>query len=130
MPSNQQQPIGMYNGRIGRLGYLVGLIYLIPVLIIVSMVMALVFGHTTGQTYNLVESLIVLIMAPLSFSLVIRRWHDLGSSGWMSLLLFVPLVDLVVVLILLFAPSAVDTNKYGKKSAIGLTPKKVFGLAK
>ena len=48
-----------------------------------------------------------------SFSLSIRRWHDLGYSGWMSLLTLIPLVNLVTAIILLFVRGDEGANAYG-----------------
>ncbi len=42
-----------------------------------------------------------------------RRLHDLGFSGWWWLLMLVPLVNVVFLLYLLFAPGKGDTNRYG-----------------
>lgn len=39
----------------------------------------------------------------IGFVAVIRRLHDLGRSGWWSLLMFVPLVNFVSLIYLLFA---------------------------
>jgi uncharacterized membrane protein YhaH (DUF805 family) len=60
-----------------------------------------------------------LVSIPLSFILVgiyttivgyIRRWHDLGRSGWMTLLLLIPFVNFFVFLYLLFAPGIAQEN--------------------
>ena len=34
----------------------------------------------------------------------IRRWHDLGRSGWLTLLLLIPFLGPFIFLYLLFAP--------------------------
>jgi uncharacterized membrane protein YhaH (DUF805 family) len=43
-----------------------------------------------------------------------KHWHDLDKSGWMTLTLLIPLVNLLIVLFLSFAPGTAGTNKYGK----------------
>ena len=43
----------------------------------------------------------------------IRRCHDMGKSGWLSILLIVPLVNLIFVLVLLFTPGQAFPNEYG-----------------
>lgn len=48
----------------------------------------------------------LLIFAAINVPLTVARLHDTGSSGWWSLLLFVPFVNLVVWIYLLVAPSA------------------------
>lgn len=60
-----------------------------------------------------------LVSIPLSFILVgfyttivgyIRRWHDRGRSGWMTLLSLIPIVGFVLFLYLLFAPGIAQEN--------------------
>lgn len=42
----------------------------------------------------------------------IRRLHDLNRSGSYLLLAFVPLVNVVMILYLLFAPGKVESNRW------------------
>ncbi len=61
-----------------------------------------------------VGGLVILAMMPVVLITAvggsIRRWHDLGRSGWMVLLNFVPCVGVLVVLYLLFAPGTPDAG--------------------
>ena len=43
----------------------------------------------------------------------IRRFHDLGQSGWMVLLQLVPIVSLAIGLILLVGRGTRGPNQYG-----------------
>jgi uncharacterized membrane protein YhaH (DUF805 family) len=63
------------------------------------LVLTLVFAYTAWIVF--------------AWSLYIRRWHDLGKSGWYSLLNFVPLVSLIVLIYLFFAKGEEATNAYG-----------------
>jgi uncharacterized membrane protein YhaH (DUF805 family) len=47
------------------------------------------------------------------FATNVKRWHDLNMSGWMVLTLFIPYVNLLVLLYLGIAPGTIGTNKYG-----------------
>ena len=47
------------------------------------------------------------------FPLDIRRCHDMGKSGWWTLLLFVPFVNLIWALVLLFKKGTEGENAYG-----------------
>jgi uncharacterized membrane protein YhaH (DUF805 family) len=54
-----------------------------------------------------------------SFSIAIRRAHDIGRSGWFALLLFVPVANLI----LFFWPGSDGENDYGQQpqqSHVGL----------
>jgi len=44
---------------------------------------------------------------------VVRRLHDVGKSGLMYLILFVPLIGAIWILVLLLKDSEVGDNKYG-----------------
>lgn len=61
----------------------------------------------------LVAAFYVVLFA-YGFSLNIRRWHDLGQSGWMSLLSLIPLVNLVVLIYLMCAKGTEGPNAYGE----------------
>jgi len=53
----------------------------------------------------------------LTYTLIIahvKRWHDLGDSGLMMLLGFIPIVNFWVLYQLGFRPSMVGPNKYGE----------------
>ena len=54
----------------------------------------------------LVSQLLALILIGIYTTIVahIRRWHDLGRSGWWTLLFLIPLVNFIVFLCLLFTP--------------------------
>ena len=57
-----------------------------------------------------------VILAPILLVLVIvirRRLHDLNTTSWLILLVFVPLVNVLFGLFLLFAPGTKGPNKYG-----------------
>lgn len=55
--------------------------------------------------WSLLQTYVVIIAG-------IRRLHDLNRSGWYLLLAFVPLVNVVMILYLLFAPGKVEGNRW------------------
>ena len=58
--------------------------------------------------------LILLIFVTYStVSLSIRRYHDLGKSGWNVLWYFVPLANIIFCLSLLFVSGDEKENQYG-----------------
>lgn len=48
------------------------------------------------------------------FSSAVRRFHDLGFSGWRILLVFIPLLGIVLILPLFVTSGDPGTNKYGE----------------
>ena len=64
--------------------------------------------------------LVLLVMLPTylagvvyGFSLSARRLHDLGQSGWLILIAFIPLVGIFFGLWMLFAGGQPNPNRYG-----------------
>lgn len=47
------------------------------------------------------------------FALVTRRLHDTGRSGWMSLLLFIPIVGGIIVFAFMGKPGMRSENRFG-----------------
>ena len=52
----------------------------------------------------------------------IKRFHDIGWSGWFYLLLFVPIIRIPVALILVFLPGSKGDNNYGVNPRHGPPP--------
>ena len=49
----------------------------------------------------------------IGLALTAKRWHDLGHSGWFTLLFFVPLVGIFAAIYVAFFPGNAGQNKYG-----------------
>ena len=47
-------------------------------------------------------------------SLYVKRCHDLGHSGWMVLLMLIPLINFCLILYLFFAKGTRGPNEYGE----------------
>lgn len=103
-------------GRLNRKPFLLrGL-----VLGILSLILSSVMGGL-AETSSTVLHLVSLLMLPLilvcaagSLTLIIRRWHDLGKSGWFTLLLLIPLLNFLVMLYLWFVRGTAGPNAYGE----------------
>lgn len=72
-------------------------------------------GASTGSMGVVMIMYPVILIPVLIFSFIImkRRLNDFNQSGWLSLLIIVPLVNMVFGLMLLFAPGTKASNKYG-----------------
>jgi len=138
-PTSDQQPIvpdpvqpqiqpqlGMLERRTGRLAFLLGVIYSLILLItpaLLQLVLRAAITSSNGDTASTnaltaivnVMSLIagVILFIPVFVSSYVRRLHDINQSGLLTLLLFVPLANLILPLYLLFTPGTQGTNKYG-----------------
>lgn len=108
-------------GRFGRLSYLAWnalssiILYLFLIIPIVS------FGYySQPQDLQALSTplIFILIIFTLAFfylyiTFMIRRLHDVNQTGWFALLIFIPLVNLILALYLLFAPGTQGENNYG-----------------
>lgn len=110
-----------WSGRLGRLRYLayltcISLLTMIAVGILGGVLgaMQVVRGNAGGIDMLTVGLMILYIpMFVYSFALARRRFNDTGRSGWLCLLMLVPLVNVLVSLYLVFAPGTDGPNEYG-----------------
>lgn len=132
------------SGRFTRLSYLAwGMITTIVLYAVVGILMATSVvdlstfdGTDPFAAYKSVPLLIVQIAAMVAFFLfAIRRLHDWGSSGWWSLLILVPLANLVLGLMLIFKGGNEGTNRFapprptpGWERIVGIIAAVLIGL--
>ncbi len=79
------------------------------VFLIVGLVASFV-SITAGMVLGGIAYIAVLVF---SFILVIQRLHDLDKSGWMSLLLLIPLANIYLFVLLVFFKGTEGRNNYG-----------------
>lgn len=100
------------NGRFGRVAYLAyGMGMYIVTMILVGIFAALSQANTTIMWIFIIP--IYLVMIFLGFVFLIRRLHDLNWSAWFSLLSFIPIVNFIFIIPVLFFPGTEGPNKYG-----------------
>ncbi len=125
-----QANLGMFERRTGRLAFLLGIIYALAPLIIVALLQMVVHftlassndgtvatSPALSAIVNIISLLVgivsVVLLIPVLISSYVRRLHDVNQSGLLTLLIFVPFVNLLLFLYLLFAPGTQGPNKYG-----------------
>ncbi|MGY6562557.1 MAG: DUF805 domain-containing protein [Luteibaculaceae bacterium] len=111
---NPKENFFSYEGRIGRLAYLGRNIILTIPAVAVNLVD---FERESSSFYLL--SLIAVGSFVLIMLQNIKRLHDINLSGWYSVLLFVPLINLFLSLFLLFKPGTTGPNAYGNSPKNG-----------
>ena len=101
-----------FDGRIRRIEY-----FLSGIVggIVFSIAWVLGIGSAGGSVFGLLIGLAALV-ASMWFSLAqgVKRLHDLDKSGWLILLMFVPIVNALFGLYMLFADGTVGPNQYGE----------------
>ncbi len=120
-------------GRFNRMSYL-GWNFLYSIIVSAIMVafmllaggsMAVFLGSTNPDTYTESASfasmgifsigfiIIAIISLYFAFVFAIRRLHDINLSGWLSILLIIPLINLILFLVLVFTPGTKGVNRFG-----------------
>lgn len=106
-------------GRLGRvryIGYSVGIGFLVNVFAAMAGGLA-AFLEGSGDAIGWLTGgvIVILTVAALTVSilLAIQRLHDFNASGWWSVLIIVPLANLVLYLILLIMPGTQGPNRFG-----------------
>ena len=103
-----------FDGRASRQEFwMFNLFYLLFVIAISLLIIP--FGNSeTGL--NIIFGIIVVYSLGLAipiWAVTVRRLHDIGLSGWWSLLSFIPYLGTVVLLIMCCMDSKPGSNKYG-----------------
>ncbi|TCM70978.1 uncharacterized membrane protein YhaH (DUF805 family) [Acinetobacter calcoaceticus] len=115
-------------GRISRLTFLAwnGVVAII-VFILMAMVtfiapslIEVMFTYHDSWGLNLIALVINLGFICIYIMIAIKRLHDVNQSGWLALLILVPLLNLIFSLYLIFMPGTAGENKYGpSRSPLG-----------
>ena len=104
-------------GRLNRLPYLKYMAILFVASCIVNVLVPFVAALLTGDAEGfLAMTLTFFVSLPLSigsFMVGIRRLHDLNRTGWFMLLVFIPIVNLLFAIYLLFFKGTEGYNNYG-----------------
>lgn len=105
MGSAKEATAGFELGKIfkGRIGNVQFLYYLVG---------AIIVGMVAGMV-PLVNIIVGIALFVLSIGVGIRRWHDVGVTGWATLVFFIPLVGLLTALYLCWKHGDAGANKYG-----------------
>lgn len=126
--STYEPQIFSIKGRIGRLRYLaysmLGFLAYIPMLAVVG-VSSLDDPSNLGVLSGVVMALSYIVILVWTFILARRRFNDLNMTGWLSVTMLVPLLNLIPVLALLFMPGTKTSNKFGARPAANSTGVKI-----
>jgi len=103
----ETQPVRVFSvsGRIGRARYIAYGIGFYLLITIVGTVLAAMLGQAGVIALALMWAALVVI----GFMLTIQRCHDFNTTGWLSLLMLVPIANLVFW----FIPGTDGQNRYG-----------------
>jgi uncharacterized membrane protein YhaH (DUF805 family) len=95
------------SGRIGRLRYLA---YSTGLMALFGILLGIAVAAAGPDAAVLVTIAGYVALFAISILLAIQRSHDMDASGWLSIVIFIPLVNLLF----LFVPGTAGENRYGK----------------
>jgi uncharacterized membrane protein YhaH (DUF805 family) len=109
------------SGRFSRLQF--ACFYFVPIIVTAILFGIIQFGLGDSTKHNGLSFWLAVLAGwliwpwlPFQIYLVIiagiRRLHDLNKSGWYLLLAFIPIVNIIMILYLLFAPGKVEGNRW------------------
>ncbi|MBU85221.1 MULTISPECIES: DUF805 domain-containing protein [unclassified Alcanivorax] len=115
---NYQPKFLSLSGRIGRMryfAYATGLTLMFyAVLGVLAAIMIPAFADSSmGVVIGLLFAVGAIVVLVFSWGYMVRRLNDINASGWLSLLMLVPLVNIVLGLVLLFKKGSEGENNYG-----------------
>ena len=70
-------------------------------------------GPVGALVWFLVLVGVSLIFVPASITVMIRRLHDIGMSGWLYLLVLIPYLGAIFLFVCALIPSQAQVNKHG-----------------
>ena len=116
-PPGEPSSIWSAEGRVGRAHYF-------WVSVLTSLAAALLTAVLPDESSGgaVLALLLLLPLAWLAWVASIKRCHDIGHSGWMSLLFLVPFVNVVLGLYLLFKRGTSQDNEYGPPLSLSNAP--------
>lgn len=81
---------------------------------IVAMILDNLFGIAFGNIgYGPLYAIYSLVMFIPGLAVAVRRLHDVGKSGWMMLILLIPIIGAIWMLILLATEGNKGKNQHG-----------------
>ena len=103
----------VFSGRSSRKEYWYFVLFnvLISIVLMVADVMIGTFDSETG--FGLLNGIYTLAILIPSLAVSVRRLHDTDRSGWLCLLLLIPLVGAIILIFFFAEDSQPGENQYG-----------------
>ena len=70
--------------------------------------------ETVAQRYGLIYTIYTAIVFTPGLTIVVRRLHDVGKSGFFVFIILIPIIGLIWLLIVLAGNGYPGKNKYGE----------------
>lgn len=108
-----------FSGRVRRRVYWMFTLYLL-IILLCALVLDNILGGTIGNLpYGALYFIVGLLTTIPQLGLVVRRLHDVNKSGWMFLIILIPLIGSIWLIVLLCSEGTRGENKYGADPKAG-----------
>ena len=103
----------VFNGRARRKEYWMFTLFNM-IFATIALILDYAFGTVNSEFgYGIFNGLYSLAVFIPGLAVTVRRLHDIGKSGWMLLIVLIPLIGPIWLLILLVTDSQPGENQYG-----------------
>jgi uncharacterized membrane protein YhaH (DUF805 family) len=100
-------------GRINRLRYWAHTMVLLFGTLLVGGIIAGIMSFVSSSLGMGILGITYVVMIVFSFIVTIQRLHDMNYSGWLSILLLIPLASFILWIMLIAIPSTPGRNRFG-----------------
>jgi uncharacterized membrane protein YhaH (DUF805 family) len=106
-------------GRINRQRYFLTTLAVVLVAYALAFMLGFVMGMagTGTEAASAIGFIVGVVAAIIQAFLVVKRLHDLGKPGWQYWLMWVPLYNIYLGIVLLFVKGTAGSNEYGEDPA-------------
>lgn len=102
-----------FNGRARRKEYWMFILYNM-IFAIIAIILDNILGiKMDGIGYGPIYLLYLIAIIIPSLSVLVRRLHDVGKSGWMFFITLIPIIGTIWLLVLMMSDSNPGQNQYG-----------------
>jgi len=134
-------------GRMGRVRFinfylLLPFVIMLGLFVLFAIIAAVIFpmmldpdGAGGGGDFSVISSLLTLAMLGIyivyivySFLVLIQRCHDFNASGWLSLVMLIPVVGIFFLIAVLVIPGTEGENNFGAQTKPNSTASVVFAI--
>ena len=107
-----------FGGRARRKEYWMFCLFNAIISFVISFILGIVAGLTGMMELILMSYIYALAVFVPSLAVCVRRLHDVGKSGWMYLIVFIPIVGWIWLFILFCQDSQYGVNEYGENPKV------------
>ena len=103
-----------FSGRARRKEYWMFLLFNMIFAFVAAIIDNVVGTASPELGYGVFYGLYTMVMIIPGIAVMVRRLHDVGKSGWMYFIVFIPIVGVIWLMVLLLTDSDAGENQYGQ----------------